>query len=61
MNTRLATVVGATTTASRVAERGPTNAALTSQPFTVEGFALYESHIGKAGAHYEAIARYQLG
>ena len=37
------------------------NAALTSQPFMVDGFALYESHIGKDGAHYEAIAHYELG
>ena len=37
------------------------NAALSSPPFTVDGFALYESYIGKAGAHYEAIAHFQLG
>lgn len=37
------------------------NAALTSQPFSVDGFALYESHLGKGGAHYEAIAEYPLG
>ena len=37
------------------------NAALTSQPFSVDGFALYESHIGKDGAHYEEVTHFQLG
>ena len=34
--------------------------ALSSPPFPVTGFSLYESRIGKDGAYYEAVADYPL-
>jgi 2'-5' RNA ligase len=33
---------------------------LTSDPWEVGEFVLYESHLGREGAHYEAIERYPL-
>jgi RNA 2',3'-cyclic 3'-phosphodiesterase len=36
------------------------NAALRSEPFEVDGFSLFESHLGRDGAHHEAIADYPL-
>jgi 2'-5' RNA ligase len=30
-------------------------------PWKVDDFILYESHLGHAGAHYVAVARYPLG
>lgn len=36
------------------------HAALASQPFKVDSFALYESHVGKAPAYYQEIAHYPL-
>lgn len=45
---------------------GPTNrwladqAGLTSEPFTLGHFMLFESHLGQGGATYEAIERYPL-
>lgn len=35
------------------------HAALASEPWQAEQFTLYESHLRKDGAHYEAIADYQ--
>jgi 2'-5' RNA ligase len=35
--------------------------ALSSDPFTVDHFALFESHLSKHGAHYEEVARYPIG
>jgi len=35
-------------------------AALTSTPFTLTHFHLYESHLGREGASYEAVERYAL-
>jgi 2'-5' RNA ligase len=32
-----------------------------TDPFEVESFALYRSHLGHAGPHYEELARYPLG
>lgn len=32
-----------------------------SEPFTVEGFCLYESTLGSEGASYEIVERYSLG
>ncbi len=37
------------------------NAGLTSEPWPVTVFTLYESHLLREGAHYEAIAEYLLG
>lgn len=37
-----------------------THAGLASAPFTVDNFLLYESHLGREGASYEAIGRYPL-
>lgn len=37
-----------------------THAALASPPFTLTHFTLYESHLGREGASYEAIERYAL-
>lgn len=34
---------------------------LFSQPFAVDAFTLFESHLSKHGAHYEEAARYPLG
>ena len=36
------------------------NAALASEPFAVDTFTLFESHLSRHGAHYEALARYWL-
>jgi 2'-5' RNA ligase len=33
---------------------------LVSPPFDVESFTLFESHLSRHGAHYEAVADYQL-
>jgi len=32
-----------------------------TEPFPVESFAFYRSHLGHGGAHYEELARYPLG
>lgn len=37
------------------------NASLSSPPFELRHFLLFESHLGHDGARYEAIARYPLG
>lgn len=37
-----------------------THAGLASAPFVVDSFLLYESHLGRDGASYEAIGRYPL-
>lgn len=37
------------------------HAALTSEPFALTHLVLYESHLGHAGAGYEAVARWPLG
>ncbi|WP_084582739.1 RNA 2',3'-cyclic phosphodiesterase [Sphingomonas azotifigens] len=37
-----------------------THAGLASAPFPVDHFLLYESHLGREGASYEAIERYKL-
>lgn len=37
------------------------HAGLSSPPFTLDHLVLYESHLGRAGARYEAVARYPLG
>jgi 2'-5' RNA ligase len=34
---------------------------LSSPPFDVTEFILFESHLSRHGAHYEAVARYALG
>ena len=36
------------------------HAALSSAPFEVDAFYLFESHLTQAGAYYESIARYSL-
>lgn len=36
------------------------HAALSAPPEPVDGFILYESHLGHGGAHYEAAAEYPL-
>ena len=36
------------------------HAGLTSTPFTLDSFLLFESHLGHAAASYEAIERYRL-
>ena len=36
------------------------HAALSTAPFAVDSFLLFESHLGRTGASYEAIARYPL-
>ena len=36
-------------------------AGLASAPVTLDHFLLYESHLGSAGASYEAVARFPLG
>ena len=36
------------------------HAALRSEPFLVDGFTLFESHLGRQGAHHEVIANYPL-
>lgn len=55
-------------TVARLARRaGPAdafltaNAALTSEPFTVDSFGLYESTLGGEGASYTLAERYRLG
>jgi 2'-5' RNA ligase len=35
--------------------------ALTSEPFAVDSFTLFESRLSRHGAHYEAVAGYPLG
>lgn len=35
------------------------HAALISEPFEVDAFHLYQSHLGREGAHYEAMADYR--
>jgi 2'-5' RNA ligase len=35
--------------------------ALTSDPFAVDAFALFESHLSRHGAHYEEVESYPLG
>ena len=35
------------------------HAALVSEPFEVEAFHLYQSHLGRDGAHYERVADYR--
>lgn len=37
------------------------HAGLASRPFTLTHFHLYESHLGREGARYEAVERYPLG
>ena len=37
------------------------HAALVSEPFTVDAFHLYQSHLGRDGAHYEAVCAFPLG
>lgn len=37
------------------------HAALRSDEFAVDAVTLYQSHLGRAGAHYEAIESYALG
>ena len=37
------------------------HAALASEPFTLDHLVLYESHLGRDGAVYEAVARWPLG
>lgn len=37
------------------------NAALRSDAFRVDAFTLYQSRLGRDGAHYEAVADYPLG
>ena len=37
------------------------NAALSSEPFEVDRFILFESHLSRHGAHYEEVAQYSLG
>lgn len=34
---------------------------LSSEPFTVDAFILFESRLSRHGAHHEEVARYQLG
>lgn len=34
---------------------------LTSPPFPIDSFVLYESHLSRHGAHYEAVAEFRLG
>ncbi|WP_315759948.1 RNA 2',3'-cyclic phosphodiesterase [Sphingomonas sp. Y38-1Y] len=36
------------------------HAGLTSEPFTLSHFMLFESHLGQGGASYEAVERYPL-
>ena len=36
------------------------NADFSVGPFAVDGFALFRSHLGRSGAHYEELARYPL-
>ena len=36
------------------------NAALASEPFAVDAFTLFESHLSRHGAHYEAVADFPL-
>jgi 2'-5' RNA ligase len=36
------------------------NADFVAGPFAIEAFALYRSHLGGSGAHYEELARYPL-
>jgi 2'-5' RNA ligase len=36
------------------------NRALASEPFAVDGFNLFESHLSRHGAHYEEVADYPL-
>lgn len=36
------------------------HAGLASPPFTIDAFLLFESHLGREGSRYEAIARYPL-
>jgi RNA 2',3'-cyclic 3'-phosphodiesterase len=37
------------------------NGGLVSDPWEVGDFILYESHLGRAGAHYEPVEKYSLG
>ena len=43
---------------SRIDRFLESSAALTSPAWTVDHFALFRSHLGHQGAHYEAVARY---
>ena len=36
------------------------HAALSSEPFALDALILYESHLGRDGAHYEPVARFPL-
>jgi len=36
------------------------NGALASEPFEVTGFTLFESHLSRHGAHYQAVAHYRV-
>jgi 2'-5' RNA ligase len=36
------------------------NGDLTSEPFDVTGFTLFESHLSRHGAHYEPVAQYPV-
>jgi 2'-5' RNA ligase len=48
---------GAAPAVQRFLER---NRGLASNPFTAESFTLFESHLSRHGAHYEAVAEYPL-
>jgi 2'-5' RNA ligase len=37
------------------------HAALAAEPMLVSQFILYESHLGRQGPHYEAVAEYSIG
>lgn len=37
------------------------HAGFSSEPWTADRFTLYESHLARAGAHYEAVAEYRCG
>jgi 2'-5' RNA ligase len=43
-----------------IARFAATHAALASEPFTLDHLILFESHLGHAGARYEAIERWPL-
>lgn len=45
----------------RVAEWLAARSELAAGPWTVDAFILFESHLGRTGAHYEEVARYPLG
>lgn len=44
----------------RLSDALAANASFSTEPFQVEAFALYRSHLGGEGAHYEELARYPL-